>query len=172
MTSPTPRFRVATPADAEVLSHAGADAMAGYTAFAPAGWAPPPVAAEIEHTRALLGDDEVWCLVAESGGDVVGQITVLPAARSAHKVDEPGLAHLRNLFVREDHWGTGLAAELHARALRTATDRGFAAIRLFVAADHPRARRFYERGGWSPVSEACFDPGIGLAIVEYRRALP
>lgn len=167
----TVRFRSATPADADALGRSAVAAMAGYRSFAPPGWAPPPLAAETDHTRALLADDQVWCVIAESAGEVVGQISFLPAARSRHAVDDPGLAHLRNLFVREDHWGTGLATELHARAVREARERGFRSMRLFAAADQRRARRFYEREGWAAAGEPHLDPALGLAIVEYRRTL-
>ena len=34
-----------------------------------------------------------------------------------------------------------------------------------------RARRFYEREGWSLVRPPAFDERIGLEIAEYRRAL-
>ena len=46
--------------------------------------------AEAEHLRESLADDRVWCLVAESDGTLVGQITVLPAALAPHPVDEVG----------------------------------------------------------------------------------
>ena len=51
-------------------------------------------------------------------------------------VDEPGLAHLRNLFVDREFWGTGLASELHGAAIVAARERGFAQMRLFTPARH------------------------------------
>jgi GNAT superfamily N-acetyltransferase len=111
----------------------------------------------------------VCCLVAESGGDVVGQITVLPAARAPRPVDDPSLAHISNLFVRRDHWGTPLAADLHRAALEAAAERGFTELRLFVATGQARARRFYEREGWRPAGDPFHDPVPGLEMIEYRR---
>ena len=52
---------------------------------------------------------DVVCLVAESGGGVVGQITLLPAERASHPVDDSSLGHVSNLIVRPDYWGVGLA---------------------------------------------------------------
>lgn len=164
-------FRGATPADAERLARSGFEGMEGYRSFAPAGWAPPSIGAEVTHARTLLADPEVWCLVAEADGEVVGQISVLPADRAAHPVDEPGLGHVRNLFVREDHWGTGLASTLHAAAVAEAEARGFRELRLFVAAGQARARRFYEREGWAAAVEPYDEPPLGLPVVEYRRPL-
>jgi len=164
-------LRPATPADAEPLARGMVEGMEVYRSFAPAGWSPPPLGEEVEHTRHLLGDDRVWTLVAEAGGELVGQITILPAAIAGRPVDDPQLAHLRNLFLRQDHWGTGLARTLHDAALDEARRRGFTRIRLIVAAGYGRARRFYEREGWAPDGDEVFDPVPGLVILEYRRAL-
>jgi GNAT superfamily N-acetyltransferase len=164
-------FRAATTADAERLARAVVDELEGYRSFAPGGWTPPPVATEVTHLRGLLGDERVWCLLAEAEGEVVGQITCLPAARAVHPVDDPALAHLRNLFVRRDLWGTGLATALHAAALAEARGRGFAQMRLFTPAGQGRARRFYEREGWVAVGDEFHDAGPDLALVEYRCAL-
>ncbi len=136
-------FRPATAADTERLAKAVIDGFEGYRSFAPDGWTPPSLAGEIEGLRPLLGDEQVWCVVAEADGRLAGQITVLPAARAVHPVRDPALAHLRNLFVHPDFWGSGLATALHAAAVETARERGFAEMRLFTAAGqaHPvRAR--------------------------------
>jgi GNAT superfamily N-acetyltransferase len=164
-------FRPATPADAEALARGVVDGVEDYRAFAPAEWAPPSFSDEVQHVRPYLADPDVWCLVAEAGGHVVGQVTILPAARGPHPVQDPALAHFRNLFVRHEQWGTGLARALHAAAVKAARERGFTHLRLFVAAGQARARRFYEREGWVPAGEPFHDPGPGLVIVEYRRGL-
>jgi hypothetical protein len=44
-------------------------------------------------------------------------------------------------------------------------------MRLFTPAEQQRARRFYEREGWSAVTEAYLEEPLGLEIVEYRRPL-
>lgn len=102
---------------------------------------------------------------------MAGHVAFMPATLALRVSDEPGLAHFWMLFVRPSHWGTGLAGELHAEALREATARGFSSIRLFAAAGQARARRFYEREGWSAAGEAFEDPDFGMALVEYRRPL-
>ena len=80
------------------------------------------------------------------------------------------MGHFWQLFVREPWWGTGLATALHAEAVREAGARGFASMRLFTPAAHARARRFYEREGWTPA--APFDDlDFGMPLVEYRRAI-
>ena len=165
------RFRRATAADADALAVGLIDGVEDYPSFAPPGWRAPSLEAEREHLRASLAYDFVHCLLAEAGGELVGQITTLPAARAAHPVDDTSLAHLSNLFVRRDHWGTGLSRELHRAAVDDAAERGFSELRLFVAAGQERARRFYEREGWRAVTEPFDDPIPGLTMVEYRYSL-
>jgi GNAT superfamily N-acetyltransferase len=166
-----PGFRPGTVADADGLARQVADGLEVYRSFAPEGWEPPPQAHEAQHLRTLLAEPDVWCLVAERRGRLVGQVTVLPAARAARPVEDPGLAHLRNLFVDPECWGTGLASALNAAALGAAGDHGFTRMRLFTPAAHGRARRFYEREGWVPEGEEFHDPAPGLVLVEYRHAL-
>ena len=168
MTS-APILRRATAADAAAMARGMVAGLADYPAFAPAGWTAPPAAEEEAHLRELLPDPGVWSLVAEAGGEIVGQITILPAARAARGVPEPGLAHLRNLFVDPSHRGTGLASALHAAAVGAARERGFVALRLFVATGQERARRFYAREGWTPAGAPFYDPRPGLELIELRR---
>ena len=166
------RFRAATTDDVEALARGMVEGMSTYVAFAREGWRPPEVEQELEGTRAMLEEEDGWCLVAEHAGEIVGQVGMRDAAgHGAHPAPEPGLAHLRNLFVREDHWGTGLAGALHARVLDAARERGFTSMRLFTPAHHARARRFYEREGWCQHAPEFHEPHLGLDIVEYRIGL-
>jgi len=165
-------FRPATAADAERMVAITVEGFESYRCFAPEGWAPPPASAEGERLMTLLGEDHVWYLVAEHHGELVGHVGFLPAERlSFARVDDPRLAHFRQLFVTRGHWGTGLARRLHAAALGEARGRGYTAMRLFTPAAQSRARRFYEREGWSLARPPAFDERIGLEIAEYRRAL-
>ena len=164
-------LRPAVPADAERLAEVTAEAFEGYRGFAPAGWQPPPPAAEVDRLRDLLAGADLWCLVAERDGAVAGHTAFLPAAQAIHPIDEPQLAHVRALFVRPGHWGTGLARQLHSAALEAAAARGYTAMRLFTPADQGRARRFYEREGWILHAEPSFEAALGLFLVEYRYAL-
>jgi GNAT superfamily N-acetyltransferase len=165
------RLRRATIADAESLVGGFIEGVADYPSFAPPGWTAPSFDAELKHLRGALADPEVCCLIAESEGALVGQITILPAARAPHPVADPSLAHISNLFVRRDHWGAGLATDLHRAALEVATARGVRELRLFVAAGQARARRFYEREGWLPEGDPFDDPVPGLTMIEYRYRL-
>lgn len=164
------RIRRATGADAEAMALGVVEGVEDYPAFAPPGWTAPSFEAELEHVREVLFDADVCCLVAESASGLVGQITVLPAARASLPVEDSSLAHIANLIVRRDYWGSGLASALNRAALAAADDRGFTELRLFVAAGQARARRFYEREGWLPAGEP-FARDDGLTFIEYRYRL-
>lgn len=72
-------------------------------------------------------------------------------------------AELRALYVDPSHWGTGVATALHRRAS--------ACTSLEVIAANARARRFYEREGWTLAGEGephDFD-GTLVPFVRYRR---
>ena len=164
-------MRAGTVNDAERLARMTIDSFEVYREFAPPDWDPPPIEAEITLLRDLLAEQSTWCRLAEVDGRVVGQVTFLPAARSSMPVDEPGLAHLRNLFIDREYWGTGLATELHGAAIVAARERGFSQMRLYTPTQQARARRFYEREGWKQAGDEFHAPGPDLVIVEYRYLL-
>jgi GNAT superfamily N-acetyltransferase len=164
-------FRVAEPADARALGEALVAGFEGYRSFAPESWEPPGALGEVERFRTLLEDADAWFVVAERDGEVVGHSGFQPARTSMVPVEDDDLAHLRALFVDEEWWGSGLASELHGRALVEAARRGYGSIRLFTPAGQARARRFYEREGWQQDGEPR-ESGIGIMTVEYRRKLP
>jgi GNAT superfamily N-acetyltransferase len=161
------RLRRATIADAEPLALRVIEGVVDYPSFAPPGWTPPSFEDELKHLREALADPDVVCLIAPRAR-WSGQITVLPATHAPHPVEDSSLAHISNLFVRRDHWGVGVAAQLHRAAVDAAGARGFTELRLFVAAGQARARRFYEREGWLPASDPFDDPIPGLTMIEYR----
>ena len=162
-------MRRASVGDAEALARCVVAGVADYPAFAPPGWSGPTYEEELAHHRADLRQEHFHCIIAERGGAVVGQITIVPAALAANPVDDPALGHVRNLFVDRAQWGSGLAGRLHRAALAGARERGFTELRLFVAAGQARARAFYEREGWRAAGDPFDDPVPGLLMVEYRR---
>jgi predicted N-acetyltransferase YhbS len=165
-------LRPATPRDAEQVATVQAEGFESYRSFAPPGWEPRDLRAELKMIRERLGSPEVWCLIAERDGEPAGHVALTPAwLHGSHPSEEPGLAHLWQLFVRSTWWGSGLATTLHAEALREAAARGFTAMRLYTPAAHLRARRFYEREGWTAAEETTDAPEFGMPLVEYRRAI-
>ena len=126
----------------------------------------------MEALRRRITGPDVWCAVAEVDGEVVGHCSFLPASLWRGGGADPGLAHLWQLFVRPSHWGSGAAPELLDAAVQAAAERGYDRMRLFAAAGQARARRFYEREGWTAPGPPRPDPAFGMETVEYRRTVP
>jgi GNAT superfamily N-acetyltransferase len=79
---------------------------------------------------------------------------------------------LESLFVVPEHWGGQVASILHDEALALIAATGAEAAVLDVLADNLRARRFYERRGWTQVRDAWPSPWPPHPlIVGYRRAI-
>lgn len=63
----------------------------------------------------------------------------------------PALAHratLNAFYARKAFHGAGVAQTLLDHAIKAASNQGFVQLELTVAADNPRAIRFYERNGF------------------------
>ena len=58
------------------------------------------------------------------------------------------MGEIYRFFVAPERWGEGVGQALMARALEQLRADGFPEALLWVHVDNPRARRFYEAGGW------------------------
>ena len=120
-----------------------------------------------DHWRESIGSGRSATFVGRLGEAVVGFVNV--GASEQH----PGLGELFAIYVRPDAWGTGVATTLIERGEEELRSRGFASVVLNVLADNPRARRFYERQGWTADPETFEDEFLGqkLELVRYRKQL-
>ena len=59
-----------------------------------------------------------------------------------------GAEWLDGLYVRPEHWGSGLGRKLHDEVLGLLRKGGSSQCHLWVLEGNDRARRFYERLGW------------------------
>ena len=84
-------------------------------------------------------DDGV--LVAEADGAIVGM--------AVWRRDADGGGEVEDLHVVPAAWGTGVARALLLAAVAELRDSGASAPYLWVGEANGRARRFYEREGWS-----------------------
>src|SRR3954469_4259557 len=138
---PPMTVRPGIPADADALIVTVAEGFESYRAFAPPDWEPPDMALEAIRMRAQLEQPGTWCEVAEIGEEIAGHVAFMPARSHplGAAVDE-AVAHLWQLFVRRDHWGSGAAGRLLADAVDEAVARGFRTMPLFPPAGPARAR--------------------------------
>ena len=74
---------------------------------------------------------------------------------------------LTHLFVRREHWGTGLAVTLHDLMLDSMRERGFTSAVLWTPIGAARSRAFYAREGWSETGALEPDSDLGLKLMEY-----
>lgn len=116
-----------------------------------------PAVLELEH---LLFPDDAWseatyrAELTESGGTrhYVGlDGDDGPLAGWAGLAAAGGQADVLTIGVRPELQGRGLGAALLTELLGEATARGCAEVFLDVRADNDRARRLYERFGFTPV---------------------
>ncbi|HEX3807475.1 MAG TPA: GNAT family N-acetyltransferase [Gaiellaceae bacterium] len=104
--------------------------------------------------------------VAVEDGAVVGFSSVGPSR------DEQGLGELYAIYVHPDAWSTGAGRALLERAEEQLRGE-YAVATLWVLEDNPRARHFYEAGGWTADGARKAEDRLGVraAEVRYRKEL-
>ena len=94
--------------------------------------------------------------------------------------DEPTQGEVYAFYVHPDAWGTGVARSLIEAGEQWLRDQGFTNASLWVLRDNPRARRFYEKSGWSCTgietswdgpTNASGEPLAPIAELKYARPL-
>jgi RimJ/RimL family protein N-acetyltransferase len=87
------------------------------------------------------------CFVAEVEDAIVGHATVGPF-RNLDGTPDGGVGEILAIYVVPEQWSAGVGAALMRAALDHLVGHGLSEVRLWVIADNPRARRFYERFGY------------------------
>ena len=92
-------------------------------------------------------DEEERCVTVAEDGDLLGYAFVLPESLAMIW----DAAVLNEIYVREEHRGSGVADDLVGAALELARDQSLPLDRfvLDVDRDNERARAFYERHGFT-----------------------
>ncbi len=136
-------FREATEADLLPLAELERAAnVAGLAHVFPPERYPFPFDAVLARWRLVLDDPAAVVLVL----DDVGRSRL--AVYVAH--DD---AMLRHVAVHPDRWGEGLATAAVEAAVAGMAARGCTEASLWVLEDNHRARRLYERLGWTAVAD-------------------
>lgn len=123
-----------------------------------------PFAARVQTFRSSLVEpsDSARVWVAELDGEVVG-IAVALLRPDSESVE------LKDLYVVPTAWGTGIARKLMNASLASVAG-GATDSFLWVGEENRRARRFYEREGWSS-DGASRKSQLGPSEVRYRRRI-
>ncbi|GHF45219.1 N-acetyltransferase [Streptomyces griseosporeus] len=130
------------------------------------------VAEDAERHRARFtgGDGSVTNLVAQDEGGVVGWACHGPYRDGERRTAD---AELYAIYVDPAHYGTGVGRLLLAESVRRCSAAGHARMFLWVLKDNTRARRFYERAGFT--ADGAEEPfevqGVPVPEVRYVRDL-
>lgn len=106
------------------------------------------------------------------GGRIVGFASFGPERERARGFT--GRGEVWALYLHPDEWGTGTASRLMEHTEVRLRAEGFDTAVLWVLEDNPRARRFYEKHGWTASGiTAAFDEYCDVRVpeVEYRKEL-
>jgi ribosomal protein S18 acetylase RimI-like enzyme len=112
--------------------------------------------------REILAAEEQTALVADDDGRIVGLATVGPGR------DENAEGELYAIYVEPKAWGTAAGPALIRAGVGALRERGYRDAILWVLEDNPRARRFYEREGWSVDGGRREGEHLGVATTEVR----
>jgi GNAT superfamily N-acetyltransferase len=110
----------------------------------------------------LLANPELSTYVAEQDDRIVAFVNVGPG----REPDADG--ELYAIYALPDAWGTGAARDLMAAGLAALREAGHARAVLWVLEDNPRARRFYEREGWTCDGARKEEQFLGTNLAEVR----
>jgi RimJ/RimL family protein N-acetyltransferase len=116
--------------------------------------------------------------VASDEDGVVGVANVGPYRDDDHDIPGPNTGEVYGIYVHPSHWGTGAGLALMRAAVGHLSGAGYTDIRLWVLDANPRARRFYERFGFTADGAAkmhAIDPGgdhpTQARVVRYELAV-
>jgi GNAT superfamily N-acetyltransferase len=107
-------------------------------------------------------DDGEHAFVALDGGRIVAFAWVGTSSEA------PDKGELYAIYVLPSAWGSSAGTELMQAALEALRELGFGEATLWVLADNPRARRFYEREGWVLDGARREGEHLGVATPELR----
>jgi diamine N-acetyltransferase len=132
------QIREARPEDVDLLfKMQRAAALAGFAHIFPPDKYPFPDEAERSRWIDIFRFPNVSILIAQREEHPVGGAVI-------------GREELARFFVVPERWGSGVADVLHDAVLQTLREQGNSTVcRLWVLEENHRARRFYERRGWS-----------------------
>lgn len=150
MTEPTQviRIRDAAPGDGDALAELHARSRAVYYAAGGHDVAALPDEEYRESWRKMVVDSRLTVLVAVTGDDIVGVITLDANGVFPTNAPDETRVRLAGIFVEPGQWSSGVGSALMARFISIARHAN-AVGEVDVWERNSRAIRFYERHGWT-----------------------
>jgi RimJ/RimL family protein N-acetyltransferase len=110
-------------------------------------------------------------IVATDDGAIVGFASYGPERSDTDRLVARGEVYA--FYLDPSAWGSGAASPMMSASEERLREMGFSHAVLWVFRDNPRARRFYEKAGWTSSGEQSFFDlaGTQLAEVRYDRRL-
>ena len=130
----TVRLRPAVPDDADAVA-----------AIWYAGWGDGHLGHVPEELVAIRTKESFWTRAADRVGDTTVAVVDGDVAGFVMVVEN----EVEQVYVSRDHRGSGVAGALLGEAERQVKANGHSEAWLAVATGNARARRFYERSGWT-----------------------
>lgn len=145
-------------------------ARAGFAHIFPADAPPPSFEEDLARWRSWLGPEREQGrqpYTVEADGRIVGVVLAGPDP------DDPTVGHLSRLYVDPDRWGARIGTVLYDAAMAELEGRRFPVAALWVLEGNVRARRWYERLGWTQTGgrKAVLEP-VGIYDAQYICHLP
>ena len=98
-----------------------------------------------------------------------GQPHAMAFWSAAREEQTPGLAELICIHSLKENWGKGYGSQLMERALAEMKAAGYREVLLWVFEQNLRARRFYEKFGFSLSGQQ--QNNLGANEIQYRKTL-
>ena len=170
-TGPRPAVRPARTGDAEALAQIQISSWrSAYRDIIPAAildrQEAAPLASAFQAMAATPPPRRLWAMAW--AGKLCGY-----AATGPSRELEPGVGEVQAIYSLKETWGLGLGQALMASALAGLREDGFSHAVLWVLERNPRARHFYEAGGWTltGASRTVWHDGIALRESQYGLTL-
>jgi GNAT superfamily N-acetyltransferase len=126
-----------------------------------AGWGDGHLGHVPEELVAVRTKDSFWTRAAERVAETTVAVVGDEVAGFVMVVGD----EVEQVYVSRDHRGSGVAGVLLGEAERQVKGNGFGEAWLAVATGNARARRFYERSGWSDGGAFDYPAGVESGTV-------
>ncbi len=162
---PTPRLRLATSADVDIVGDLTVDAYitGGHLS----------AGSTYESTLRDVGSRLDHTIVATDDDQVIGAVTITPPGHPLTSFAQDDEWEIRFLAVRSGLWGHGAGRALMAAAHQRAAEHRATAIVLRVVETNERGRGLYTQLGYQPIADRDWAPPSTppILLMAYRRLL-